>query len=189
MKFILLLCSSGILSAGALCVRSVFVGRSIAMKSRVASDVNGLTTMRDHSASTWFQPGDAVQVAADVEKMRVNLKGRRGTVLETWEKCEVDPTCCCAEQVDPGMAVRVEFPGSLNDNSGDLSTSFEHYFAEEELTKVIEQQPNNSKETQPFDGMSCVAFKLDHLSQGGQKPRELFSFVPEQAPSDRSDAS
>ena len=85
-------------------------------------------TMRDSSASYWFRAGDRVRVTHDVYKAELNLKDRVGTVQETWEKCEVDPTCCCAEQVDVNMAVRVMF-----DSDGTL----EHYFAEEELIKVV----------------------------------------------------
>mmetsp|Transcript_7585 Transcript_7585/g.16380 ORF Transcript_7585/g.16380 Transcript_7585/m.16380 type:complete len:292 (-) Transcript_7585:346-1221(-) len=82
-----------------------------------------VTTMRDRSASYWFSVGDRVRVVEDVvcssssvsglgsnsNNSKFNLKGRVGTVVETWEKCDVDPTCCCAEQVDTDMAVRVAF--------------------------------------------------------------------------------
>ena len=89
---------------------------------------NSAMTMRDSSASYWFRVGDTVRVTQDVYKANnINLKNRVGTVQETWEKCEVDPTCCCAEQVDTNMSVRVMF-----DDDGTL----EHYFAEEELIKV-----------------------------------------------------
>jgi len=63
---------------------------------------HSLIVMRDASASYWFQVGDSVRVMEDVQKAGVSLKGRVGTVCETWEKCDVDPTCCCAEQVDVG---------------------------------------------------------------------------------------
>ena len=79
--------------------------------------------MRDRSASYWFTKGDVVQVVEDVfsstyaaNNNNNNLKGRIGTVVETWEKCDVDPTCCCAEQVDLNMAVRVLFLFCGNDN-------------------------------------------------------------------------
>lgn len=111
-------------------------------KSRTAS-----LTMRDRSSANWFRVGDTVQVIADhVEKSGINLQHRVGRVTETWEKCDVDPTCCCAEQVDLGMAIRVEFSGSLigNGHNGvgvddDLTgTSFSHYFAEEELIRKVD---------------------------------------------------
>lgn len=122
--------------------------------------------MRDMSSSYWFQVGDRVRVVehvfirpkkwnlattnnrngggiggsgqTDDERLRVNLFGRVGTVKETWEKCDVDPTCCCAEQVDIGMAVRVEFMSDNDDHDGlgRQSRSFMHYFAESELVKV-----------------------------------------------------
>ena len=85
---------------------------------------------RDASASYWFQLGDTVKVVADdVEKAGTNLRDRVGTVIETWEKCDVDPTCCCAEQVDVNMAVRVEFQGTEADPTI-MDQSFRHYFAE-----------------------------------------------------------
>mmetsp|Transcript_31658 Transcript_31658/g.76823 ORF Transcript_31658/g.76823 Transcript_31658/m.76823 type:complete len:223 (-) Transcript_31658:637-1305(-) len=101
--------------------------------------------MRDRSSSYWFNVGDTVQVVADdVVKSGIgNLQGFQGTVVETWEKCDVDPTCCCAEQVDVNMAVRVEFENEVNnkevdgdDHENDDDESFQYYFAESELEKV-----------------------------------------------------
>jgi hypothetical protein len=119
-------------------------------------------TMRDHSASYWFQAGDAVKVVDDVVKAGSNLRERQGVVVQTWEKCDVDPTCCCAEQVDLGMAVRVEFQGS--EQATDEEGSFFHYFAEEELIK----QPVAKEETD----VVIQDVKLD------KKPRKLASFEP-----------
>jgi len=91
--------------------------------------------MRDRSASYWFDVGDTVKVVADVwagskaNNNQQNLKGRIGSVVQTWEKCDVDPTCCCAEQVDTNMAVRVAF-------GDDNEEKFVYYFAEDELKKV-----------------------------------------------------
>jgi hypothetical protein len=126
-----------------------------------------MLTMRDASCAYWFNVGDSVRVVDDVMKAGANLNGRTGTITETWEKCDVDPTCCCAEQVDRGMAVRVEFQGSDDDGS------FLHYFAEEELVIVKDdaKETSNSKDEAPFDGMSCKAFKLQHLQMGEQAKR------------------
>jgi hypothetical protein len=84
-------------------------------------------------------------IVDDVEKSGVNLQRRVGRVTETWEKCDVDPTCCCAEQVDLGMAIQVEFPGPLSgcdhvdsDGDGASESSFSHYFAEEELIRWVD---------------------------------------------------
>jgi len=125
-----------------------------------------------------------VRVVDDVIKAGHSLRGRVGRVLETWEKCDVDPTCCCAEQVDPNMAVRVEFRGTESDPSGGES-SFTHFFAEGELVKLPDQLEAESavsgdsvdKSDVPFDGMSCVAFKLDQLNVD-EKPRRIASFEP-----------
>lgn len=98
-------------------------------RTRSQSSLSSMLTMRDRSSSYWFSVGQRVRVVEDVWRgssftspsistsistspsasQRENLKGRTGTVVETWEKCDVDPTCCCAEQVDTNMAVRVEF--------------------------------------------------------------------------------
>lgn len=125
--------------------------------------------MRDASASYWFQVGDRVRVVEDVIKDRKNLRGKQGRVVETWEKCDVDPTCCCAEQVDPGMAVRVQF------TTGDEEEEeqFFHYFAEDELVKI--QRDKNVA----FDGMTCTAFKMEQLQKVQSQPRVIASFEPQ----------
>ena len=99
-------------------------------------------TMRDASASYWFHVGDSVKVVDDVIKSGTSLLGRQGKVIETWEKCDVDPTCCCAEQVDIGMAVRVEFQGTEQDAAAPDS-SFYHYFAESELVAIPKEDDIN----------------------------------------------
>jgi hypothetical protein len=162
--------------------------------------------MRDKSSSYWFHVGDTVRVVSDnVYKAGINLQGRVGIVKETWEKCDVDPTCCCAEQVDENMAVRVEFDGMKDDDPlvAGMTNTFTHYFAEEELVKVAEQEGDldfasgsdknsdtNSGGPVPFDGMSCVDFKLNHLQSASSKPRGIASYepgapaTPQQQPSD-----
>ena len=132
--------------------------------------------MRDLSASYWFKVGQQVKVVDDVYKAGANLRGRQGTVISTFEKCDVDPTCCCAEQVDLGMAVQVEFSGSETDETNIEGMTFVHYFAEDELLEVKEEhqpqpQQSSSSSSLPFDGQSCVAFKLDHLKMGQQAQR------------------
>jgi hypothetical protein len=181
-----------------------------------SSSSSSLTTtaatlvMRDMSASYWFQAGDTVRVIENVyigsSKQQnnrgggVNLLGRVGTVLQTWEKCDVDPTCCCAEQVNPEMAVLVQFLSpnqENNDENGenvDSSSSFTYYFSEEELVHQVTHekegvvQGNDTLTTAvapsatnaaPFDGMSCIAFKLEELQKMGQKPRGIASFDPQ----------
>ncbi|KAG7339385.1 hypothetical protein IV203_006495 [Nitzschia inconspicua] len=136
--------------------------------------------MRDRSSSYWFQVGDTVRVvSSDVTKDGINLFRRVGTVMETWEKCDVDPTCCCAEQVDLNMAVRVEFEGTLfqdheptTTTTTTSSSSFNHYFSESELEKVVaEKKTTGQTSSLPFDGRSCVDFKLDRLKMGQQAQR------------------
>lgn len=189
--FALCMCSSWAFSA-----RSTFAGGGLqrlrlqhaaaCASSRIQSS-SRLLVMRDASASYWFEKGDAIKVVDDVIKAGENLRGRQGFVIQTWEKCDVDPTCCCAEQVDLGMAVRAEFQGS--ERSDQDEGSFYHYFAEDELLKqekvTIEDVSDSSQVA--FDGMSCMAFKLDQL-QLDKKPRGIASFDP-QAESDSSDSS
>ena len=138
-------------------------------------------------------------------KAGLNLRGVVGTVLETWEKCQVDPTCCCAEQVDENMAVRVEFT-----SSADKEKNFVHYFAESELVlrrrrpnkaSLLEEEEEEGKaddgfsssssslpqsENLPFDGMSCVAFKLEQLGTE-KKPRRIASSYDPSHPSNNAD--
>lgn len=71
---------------------------------------SSILQMRDLSSANVFQMGDVVQVISnDVLKNGINLKDQIGIVQETWEKCDVDPTCCCAEFVDEHFAVLVKF--------------------------------------------------------------------------------
>ena len=147
--------------------------------------------MRDTSASYWFRAGDAVRVCESVVKSGVDLRDRVGIVQETWEKCDVDPTCCCAEQVDCNMAVRVEFPGTIDDPASDPSLTYSHFFGEEELVKVADPSSESvnqstaagSTSVDPiaFDGIGCAAFKLDTL-QIESKTRKLASFDPAAQP-------
>lgn len=140
-------------------------GRNIVTKSSLQ--------MRDASSSYWFSIGDKVKVCESVIKGGIELRGRVGEVIETWEKCDVDPTCCCAEFVDDNYAVNVKFDGPL-----DLATpakdefikgieTFTHYFHEDELQKVDVIETKSVA----FDGMSCTAFKLDQLKMGEQAQR------------------
>lgn len=85
-------------------------------------------TMRDTSAVYWFKAGDRVRVTESVLRGKEDLLGRTGVVTDTWEKCEVDPHCCCAELAEENSAVHVSFASA----SGD----FEYYFSEDELAKV-----------------------------------------------------
>mmetsp|Transcript_44731 Transcript_44731/g.50685 ORF Transcript_44731/g.50685 Transcript_44731/m.50685 type:complete len:245 (-) Transcript_44731:58-792(-) len=90
-----------------------------------------ITTMTDERSAAsydWFTIGDRVQVVEDVyaNNNRINLRDRIGTVIETWQCCDVDtPTTC------DGGAVRVLFDyddenhniNSINDNSNDIHIS------------------------------------------------------------------
>lgn len=135
----------------------------IALSRRTDYCSSTMWTMRDRSASMAFGVGDQVKVMEDISYQNKNLRDNVGVVVETWEKCQVDPTCCCAEQVDENMAVRVEF----RQEDGNV---FTHYFGENELTTV--------KSNEVFDGMTCTAYKLDKLERNA-KPRSIASFDPQ----------
>jgi hypothetical protein len=146
--------------------------RSRGMQSRGNVRINSMH-MKDASSSYWFSAGDYVEVISHVTKSGIDLKGRRGRVVETWEKCDVDPTCCCAEFVDDNFAVLVKFQGSIDlnpedENGEDMLDSFTHHFHEDELRKV---EKDLGTDVVPFDGMSCMAFKLNQLKMGQQSQR------------------
>jgi hypothetical protein len=110
----------------------------------IASDRSCALSMVDKSCVTTFSVGETVCVVTDVYKAGMNLRGTIGTVVETWEKCNVDPTCCCAEFVDDGYAVRVEFqPNESKLSEDDVSnqwihdiSKFRHYFSVDEIQKI-----------------------------------------------------
>lgn len=54
-----------------------------------------------------MEEGAWVLVTDDVVSGGVNLKGMQGKVVYAWEKCEVDPTCCCAELSMEDASVQV----------------------------------------------------------------------------------
>ena len=104
--------------------------------------INGYQTrlFMDHSSATLFEVGDTVKVIDDVMKSGRNLNGMIGEVTFTWEKCDVDPTCCCAEWVDEGLSVHVKFNVDDENNKEEgeslfANDTFIHYFAESELVK------------------------------------------------------
>lgn len=111
--------------------------------------------MRDTSMSYWFTVGDQVQVVKDVimtktdrnnNKIRINLRNRIGTVITTWEKCDVDPTCCCAEQVDTNMAVYVEFQQSSS-SFDQQSSSLDQQSQQQRTTEDCETIKNKGDES------------------------------------------
>ena len=125
---------------------------------------------------TSLSVGDTVTVIEDVQKAGKNLRGLSGTVIETWEKCDVDPTCCCAEFVDENLAVHVRFD-AVEENELFGNDTFVHYFAEAELVKrkedeecVVEDR-RREESAVAFDGLPCTAFKLDKLKMGEQARR------------------
>ena len=75
-----------------LCICHGFTAPTASLNTRLTSSFTSARFMGDHSSATRFQIGDSVIVVDDVMKMGRNLKGLDGIVVETWEKCDVDPT-------------------------------------------------------------------------------------------------
>jgi hypothetical protein len=132
-----------------------------------SSSAPGLT-MRDRSATYWFSQGDHVEVVTDIYKSGVNLRCKGGVVIEAWEKCDVDPTCCCAEQVDCDLAIRVEF----NEGNKSGHGKFTHYFNEDELRKVPPDVVEGPSFV-PFDCTTCQAFKLEQMDAQRKKVMDI----------------
>jgi SAM-dependent methyltransferase len=128
----------------------VAVERTLLFPTVSNTNSNTQLFMGDHSAATVFSLGDKVTVIEDVVKSGKNLKGLSGSVIHTWEKCDVDPTCCCAEMVDENLAVHVRF--DVDDNADDSeeaggnglfdNDTFIYYFAESEL--VVKKQEEDT---------------------------------------------
>ena len=98
--------------------------------------------MRDGStAAVYFQLGDTVRVVTDVlhrpnHRPAFSSKNLVGTVAGLWEKCEVDPHCCCAEQAFDAP-VEVLFENELY--YGAENRRWTGHFATDELEKVREE--------------------------------------------------
>lgn len=97
-------------------------------------------SMRDGStASIFFAIGDRVRIVKDVWHRPKSLPPFTsiemiGTVCDIWEKCEVDPHCCCAELAFDAP-VQVRFAGSHYDLDTDNWTA---HFALDEI-RLIEK--------------------------------------------------
>jgi hypothetical protein len=74
---------------------------------------------------TNFEVNDVVKVKSGIVLDGRDWSGMVGKVVSTWQKCDTDPACCCAELATDG-AIRVDF-------TEDASYQ---YFAENELEKV-----------------------------------------------------
>lgn len=59
------------------------VGSKLLRATRQSTSSPSLMTMRDASASYWFQVGDRVRVVDDVPKAGINLRNRVGNVVSS----------------------------------------------------------------------------------------------------------
>jgi hypothetical protein len=95
-------------------------------------------SMRDGStASTFFSVGDKVKIIKDVWHRPESLPSfnsidLEGTVCEVWEKCEVDPHCCCAELAFDAP-IQVRFFGNQYNSQEDNWTA---HFAMDEIQVI-----------------------------------------------------
>ena len=91
--------------------------------------------MKDSStASVYFSIGNKVRIVKDVFHTPHNMTsfsslGMEGVICSVWDKCEVDPFCCCAE-LAYDAPIEVKFAGSRYDPSKE---SWNAHFALDEL--------------------------------------------------------
>lgn len=96
--------------------------------------------MRDGStASTYFNVGDKVRIVENVwhrpqAKQPFSSKDLVGVVCGVWEKCEVDPHCCCAELAFDAP-IEVLFTGDQYDADANIWTA---HFSVDEIQRIIE---------------------------------------------------
>ena len=94
--------------------------------------------MRDAStASAYFNINDKVKVIKNVYHYPKNNGqfssfGLSGTVVDVWDKCEVDPHCCCAELAFDAP-IEVKFEGYQYHNN---ISSWTAHFALDEIEHV-----------------------------------------------------
>ena len=112
-------------------VALVAVAGALSMPRRLARRRTRPVVMLDSSSSAW-RDGDRVVVATSVRAQGRDFLGERGTVVDSWEKCQEDPHCCCAELADDGVAVTVRF------DDGVVT-----YFADDELRRAPLDDNNN----------------------------------------------
>lgn len=80
-----------------------YISYSNTLTNKFVHQRRTILLMKDSStASTYMTVGSRVRVCKDVwhnpvHSMRFNANGLVGTVTSIWDKCEVDPHCCCAE--------------------------------------------------------------------------------------------
>eukprot|EP01041_Mallomonas_annulata_P005436 gene5436-10905_t len=96
--------------------------------------------MRDASTSEgYFRIGDMVKVTKPVQHLSIDgskfsSENLEGTIIDIWEKCEVDPHCCCAELAFDAP-IKVCFQGSMVE-SYTGSSEWAAQFSTDELDKV-----------------------------------------------------
>jgi hypothetical protein len=104
--------------------------------------------MRDGStAAVYFQIGDKVKITEDVmhqpkSKPAFSSKGLEGRIKDIWEKCEIDPHCCCAE-LATDAPIEVEFENDLYYGTGENNGIWTGHFAADEIQKVVDKSNKN----------------------------------------------
>jgi len=95
-------------------------------------------SMRDGSSrAVFYQIGDKVKVVENVYHSppyneKFNSLGLEGIVKDIWEKCEIDPHCCCAELAFDAP-IEVLFNNNLYYPDKPQWTGF---YSEDEIQKV-----------------------------------------------------
>ena len=110
----------------------LLLGALLLLLSELASSLlpRGLLMRDGSSASNYFSVGARVRVVKPVAHSPPALPGRsfssrgkQGTVVGVWEKCEVDPHCCCAELAFEAP-IEVRFDDRDYDPAKDSWTAF-----------------------------------------------------------------
>ena len=120
----------------------LLISFSVAFQARIGHIPYGgvkLLFMRDGStASTYFDVGDKVRIVMDVwhkpqTQAPFSSKDLEGVILSVWQKCEVDPSCCCAELAFDAP-IEVQFQGNQYDANARTWTA---HFALNEIQRII----------------------------------------------------
>ena len=90
------------------------------------------------TASIYFSIGDRIRVTEDVihkpkESSPFSSKGLIGVVIGIWDKCEVDPHCCCAELAFDAP-IEIRFDNNLYYKEENFWTA---HFSIDEIQKII----------------------------------------------------
>jgi hypothetical protein len=121
------------------------------------------------NAASVFPPLTQVRVKAGVVLDGRDWSNMEGVVTSTWEKCEVDPHCCCAELATEG-AVRVDFDLEGEGEGEAEKKALYQLFSEVGEPLAGPQRPATRRRPGPYRVcvyLECVASWLPRTFTGG----------------------